>query len=191
MNRRKALFGLAGLGGVAVAAYAGMTWKLWNKKPDLFFLENSKDLIHSLVETIIPKTDTPGAGELNIHEFVIRMVKECSEVKAQNKFLLGLTEVESYCNSEFDKSFSLCTQSEKIQTMRYMEDRDKLLPGIAGKAQHKFLGRSFFATLKEYTTLGYFTSQPGSSEALRYVPIPGRYIACEKISPSEKAWATN
>jgi hypothetical protein len=40
------------------------------------------------------------------------------------------------------------------------------------------------------TLLGFFTSKPGATEALRYVPVPGKYEGCIPYSKGEKAWAT-
>lgn len=191
MNRRKALLGLIGLSGLTAAVYSGFTWRALNKKPDLAFLDLSKPLMKSLVEAIFPNMGTPGAGELDVHEFVIMMVKEASGVKAQNKFVTGLTKLQEYTQSQFGRPFTTCSKAEQVQTLRHLEEDAKLLPGIVGKAQNKFLGKSFFATLKEYTAIGYFSSLPGSTQVLRYNPIPGHYASCEKITQDEKAWATN
>lgn len=47
----------------------------------------------------------------------------------------------------------------------------------------------FFNLLKELTLFGYFTSEAGSTKALDYVPIPGRYDACIDLKPDQKAYA--
>ena len=36
----------------------------------------------------------------------------------------------------------------------------------------------YFAMMKQLTLLGYFTSEPGATKALRYLPVPGRYEGC-------------
>ena len=48
----------------------------------------------------------------------------------------------------------------------------------------------FFPMLKQLTLWGYFTSEPGATKALRYNPIPGKYIGCVPYEPGDKAWAT-
>jgi len=47
----------------------------------------------------------------------------------------------------------------------------------------------YFTMMKQLTLLGYFTSKPGATEALRYVPVPGRYEGCIPYTKGEKAWA--
>jgi len=47
----------------------------------------------------------------------------------------------------------------------------------------------WFRMVKELTMLGYFTSELGMAQALRYVESPGRYDPCAPYKAGEKAWA--
>jgi len=47
----------------------------------------------------------------------------------------------------------------------------------------------YFTLMKQLTLLGYFTSEPGATKALRYVPVPGRFEACIPYKKGDKAWA--
>jgi len=38
--------------------------------------------------------------------------------------------------------------------------------------------------------LGYFTSEAGCTKALRYIPVPGKYVGCISYRKGDKAWAT-
>ncbi|GAB3985393.1 gluconate 2-dehydrogenase subunit 3 family protein [Spirosoma daeguense] len=48
----------------------------------------------------------------------------------------------------------------------------------------------FFKLVKELTILGYFSSEIGCTQALKYVKIPGRYEGVVKLKDGQKAWAT-
>lgn len=48
----------------------------------------------------------------------------------------------------------------------------------------------YFAMMKQLTLWGYFTSEPGATKALRYVPVPGRFEGCIPYKKGDKAWAT-
>lgn len=50
-------------------------------------------------------------------------------------------------------------------------------------------GIPFFKMMKELTLLGYFTSEPGATKALAYVPVPGKFEGCVPLKPGQKAWA--
>jgi hypothetical protein len=43
--------------------------------------------------------------------------------------------------------------------------------------------------IKELSLLGYFTSELGATEALRYNPIPGRYEGDIPYKKGDRVWA--
>jgi hypothetical protein len=47
----------------------------------------------------------------------------------------------------------------------------------------------YFRMMKELALLGYFTSEIGYTQAMRYVESPGRFDPCVPYTPGEKAWA--
>jgi Gluconate 2-dehydrogenase subunit 3 len=47
----------------------------------------------------------------------------------------------------------------------------------------------YFRMVKELALLGYFTSEIGYKQALRYVETPGRYEPCVPYTPGDEAWA--
>ena len=48
----------------------------------------------------------------------------------------------------------------------------------------------YFTLMKQLTLLGYFTSEIGATQALRYVAVPGKYEGCIPYKKGDKAWAT-
>ena len=48
----------------------------------------------------------------------------------------------------------------------------------------------YFSMMKQLTLMGYFTSKPGATQALRYVAVPGKYEGCIPYKKGDKAWAT-
>ena len=191
MKRRQAISRILLISGGAIAGYSGYKWWDWNKGPDFIYLDANKTLIASLANTIIPKTDIPGAQDARVSEFIILMVKDCTEIKSQNKFIDGLKELQRFCHSNFSHDFSECNQDEKNKTLIHFEERGKSYGGIMGKVENKFFGRSFFATLKNLTAEGYCSSEIGANQGLAYSFIPGKFIGCMPLQPVQKSWATH
>jgi hypothetical protein len=177
--------------GGAVTGYAGYKLYDWNKTPDIAYLEQKRNLIGALADHIIPATDSPGARESGAPDFIISMVKDCTERKTQNKFIDGLKMLESYCRSSFGRPFPQCDQEQQAQTLRHFEERGKPYNGIVGKVEDKFFGKSFFSTLKNYTAMGYCTSELGATKGLSYLFIPGKFVGCMPLQPGQKSWATS
>jgi hypothetical protein len=191
MNRRKAIGNIILLTGGATIAVSSYKGYQWFKKPDLDFINKQKLLIEALAETIIPKTDTPGAKEAGVGEIIITLLNDCTPRPSQNRFIEGLKELINHTSSQFNKSYLDCTSEEQSIVLRHFQKSGKPFKGIIGKAQNKFLGKSFYATLSEYTTYGYCTSELGASQGLSYVLIPGRYNGCIPLEKNQKTWATS
>ncbi len=47
----------------------------------------------------------------------------------------------------------------------------------------------YFRMMKELALLGYFTSEIGYTQAMRYIETPGRYEPCVAYAAGERAWA--
>jgi hypothetical protein len=190
MNRKKAILSIVVAGGGIVAAWSGYKWVRMNRVPDLAYLDNHKTMIADLAETIIPRTDTPGAKDALVHESIIDMIKTGSDRKTQNSFLDGLKDVEEYTGDHYSKSFSHLSTADQQNVLKHFQMKGKNFSGLAGKVKNKVLGKSFFTILKEYTTIAYCTSKPGATQGLAYEFIPGRYLPCTPLAANQKAWAT-
>ncbi len=190
MERRKAIGNILLLAGgvtVSVTSYKGYQWF---KKPDLDFILAQKQLIEALTEIIIPKTDTPGAKEAGVADTLLLLLKDCTPRPTQNRFIEGVKELMNYSSSEYKKRFLDCTLEEQSTILRHFQNKGKPLKGLMGKVQNKFLGKSFYATLAEYTTYCYCTSELGATQGLSYVLVPGRYNGCITLDKNQRTWAT-
>ncbi|HEV8381332.1 MAG TPA: gluconate 2-dehydrogenase subunit 3 family protein [Gemmatimonadales bacterium] len=47
----------------------------------------------------------------------------------------------------------------------------------------------YFRLMKQLTLLGYFTSEIGCTQAMRYRETPGRFDPCVPYRPGETTWA--
>ncbi|GAB3933741.1 gluconate 2-dehydrogenase subunit 3 family protein [Larkinella terrae] len=189
MKRRRALWGIA-LVGSSVAAFGGFKWFSWRKEPDIAFLNEQKALLDALAETILPKTDTPGAIEAGVPDFIRKMIIENTPVVSQNRFINGLKDVESYSRDTLGKPYAQCSKEQQNEVMRHFEEQGKPLSGLPGKVERKLVGSSFFTILKEYTCIGYCTSEMGMTRGLAYELVPGRFAGCIPLAPGQKSWAT-
>lgn len=143
-------------------------------------------LLDEIAETILPKTNTPGAKDAEVGKFMKLMVTDCYEEKDQKTFVEGLGKLDEACNKMHSTSFIKATPQQ----------RNDLLVSIDKEAkqynQKKKEGdpNHYFTMMKQLTLLGFFTSKPGATQALRYIAVPGRYDGCVPYTKGEKAWAT-
>jgi hypothetical protein len=183
MKRRKALKLTAAIcgGTIAGSGYFLSGCKNNETTKGLFSAEDIA-LMDDIGETILPATaDSPGAKAARIGDFMKTIVTDCYSEKEQQAFLQGLGEIKRLADEVYQHPFRELTPSEKKDLLSGL-DRDA--PDIEGEEIPHY-----FSMMKQLTIWGYFTSEPGATRALRYNPVPGRYLACIPYKVGDKAWA--
>ncbi|KEQ28841.1 gluconate 2-dehydrogenase subunit 3 family protein [Pedobacter antarcticus] len=189
MNRRTSLKYLlgAGLSGSAiVAVYKFTGWE----SPDIEYLAGKQPTIAELAEMIIPRTDTPGAKDARVDQFIIRMITEGSDKKTQRNFIKGLKQLEQYALNYYENEFINCSYKSRYQILSYYEKSSGYSSAILNKISNRLLGKPFFIKLKELTVEGYCTSEVGAMQGLAFDYVPGDYLACTPLQLNQKSWAT-
>ena len=179
---------MAGAGGIL--ALGGYKWYDIARTPDIHWLEQQKSLLGSLADTIIPPGDSPGASAAGAQDFMITLLKDCTDRHTLNNFIDGLHSLEAHCQSSYNKSYLQCSEPDRIATLTLFANRAPAGSGIWSKVESRYLGKPFFTTLKEYTVLAYCTSEQGATHGLHYLPVPGAYHGCLPWHPGQPAWAT-
>ncbi|NQY67151.1 MAG: gluconate 2-dehydrogenase subunit 3 family protein, partial [Flavobacteriales bacterium] len=77
MKRRSAIFIiLMGSLSAGILTYTGINFHKLNRKNNLLKLSNYEKMLAELVNLILPRTNTPGAEDAQVHLFIILMVEE-------------------------------------------------------------------------------------------------------------------
>ncbi|WP_343562017.1 gluconate 2-dehydrogenase subunit 3 family protein [Sphingobacterium sp.] len=113
-----------------------------------------------LVDVLIPKSDTPGGKELNLHLFVIKMVDDCESPENQEKFVSGFNKLRKQLNLTNGK------------------ETEKTLANLADKTDEK----TFFEIFKSRAIQGYLNSEYVMKNKVIYQLIPGPYNGAVKIN---------
>ena len=85
---------------------------------------SQENLLSEIVETIIPKTDTLGAKDLNVHQFTIKMVADCYDKKSQETFSKGFDLVDAAAKRGFSKTFIECDGKQKLEVLNKMSNSE-------------------------------------------------------------------
>jgi hypothetical protein len=139
-----------------------------------------------IAETILPKTDTPGAKDAKVGEFMARIVKDCYTDKDQKVFLDGMQALNDASQKKNGKSFMDSTPEQQHDLLVDLDKEQKAYQDKKGKDDPSH----YFRMMKELTLWGYFTSEQGATKALRYVAVPGKWEGCIDYKKGDKAWAT-
>jgi len=104
------------------------------------------ECLKALAETIIPRTDTPGAIDAGVPTQIDRRL--ASNPQLAETFRSGLAALDADARSRFGAAFAALTAQQKI---------DLLTPRVEDP---------FFRTVKDMTVDAYYTSREGLSEEL-------------------------
>jgi gluconate 2-dehydrogenase gamma chain len=193
IDRREALRKTALLMGAAVSASA-LTGILQGCKatPELtykpqFFTEDQARIVTEVAEIIIPKTDTPGAKDAGVPGFIDLMLKDCYKKEDQDRFIAGLTAFDEEAKKAYGDSFIYCKPEQQVELVTKTHSA-----ALAEAKANKEAKRPFILMAKELTLLGFFTSEPGATQVLQYVAVPGSYKGCIPLAEAGngKTWAT-
>jgi gluconate 2-dehydrogenase gamma chain len=193
MDRREALRRTALLMGGAVSAPAIMgILKGCTAKPTIdwkpeFLSSDQGVLVSQVSEIIIPKTDTPGAKEVGVPRFIDSILKDCAAKDDQDYFLNGLKEFDEAAKKEYGDPFTALDAADQSAFVKKIHDA-----AIEADKKEPSEKRPFILTMKEYTMLGFFTSEVGATQVLQYEAVPGSYKGCIPVSEAGngKTWAT-
>jgi hypothetical protein len=154
-------------------------------------------LLDEIAETILPATNTPGAKAAKTGAFMALMVTDSYSPAAQQIFREGMRKVDDATRKAHGVSFREATAPERTAVLtaldreqqRVMDARESASKRHAPAASSVHPPAHYFRMMKELALLGYFTSEVGCTQALRYVETPGRFDPCLPYTAGQPAWA--
>jgi hypothetical protein len=216
LNRREAirrvsalLGGAAFVGGTGLLAAYEKASLPAEGAPGAFTAENIA-FLDEIAETILPATKTPGAKAAKTGAFMALMVTDSYNPAEQKIFHEGMRKVDDAARKAHQVSFMDATPPQRIAVLtaldheqkRVMDEREAaerrnkgLAPLAGGSASSETGGpvqpAHYFRMMKQLTLLGYFTSEIGCTQAMRFVETPGRFDPCIPYTPGGPAWASH
>lgn len=161
MNRRQVIQSMALLTGHAMfpsvlsSFLTGCSNKDMSGYRPAFFSDEEYKTITEIIDIIIPATTTKSASQVNTQVFLDQVFSQCLTKEEQTPLKEGLQKLTQDFANARDKQ-------------QYIIDVDK-------KAFDKNESLAYFKMLKQYTMIGFFTSQEGETKASNYVKIPEAY----------------
>jgi gluconate 2-dehydrogenase gamma chain len=154
----------------------------------------------AMSEMIIPATDTPGAKDARVNEFIDLILTDWCRPEDAQRFLAGLAETDARARKEFGKDFVACSPQaqtalltaldEELTQLREEAGHQRPHASAAKQEEDTPVTRSFFHMLKQLTLVGYYTSEVGWTKELGRAPVHmGPYRPCVPLQEAEQAAA--
>lgn len=210
MDRRELLKMIAAVTG---GAFIGAEFFLSGCKnpdagPGLEFSDNDITLLDEVGETILPKTTTPGAKEAKIGAYMKIWVNDCYTADDQKTFHEGIKKLNEACEEMCGKNFMNATpeqrkallikldeeaknyarEKEYFDAEQIKKEKEEHEKGNTGFQREK-RSSHYFSMMKQMTIAGFYTSEEGRKGALRYTPVPGKFIPDLDYKTGDKIFA--
>ncbi|NQZ43075.1 MAG: gluconate 2-dehydrogenase subunit 3 family protein [Flavobacteriaceae bacterium] len=215
MERRTALKNMGMVFGYAVATptVLGIVQSCKGKEvvdwTPSFFSKEQGAVLHSLLDILLPKTDTPSATEVNVHLFIDQFANEVLPVEQGEMMKMMFEKFGNALLANAGKESLSDLDEEEISPVfaKYLTKRTQEQEEAHEEAMNQFVEATmagetatlddevacylFANNLRDITIWGYRSSEYVGEEVLAYLPIPGEYVACGDVNEltGGKAWS--
>lgn len=210
MNRRELLKMIAAATGAAVIGgeFLLSGCKSETTATTLEFTDDNIAFLDEVAETILPQTSTAGAKAAGVGRFMTVMVNDCYTKDDQEIFHKGLTVLNDACDKMHGHGFMKATPEQRKEllisvdkeTKEYVKKKanaDNAQKEKQKQGQEKnttdfktqAIPNHYFQQLKQLAIFGYFTSEKGRKEGLRYTPVPGKFVGVIDYKKGDKQFA--
>jgi hypothetical protein len=210
MNRRELLKMIAAATGSAMIGgeFLLSGCKSEPKTAPLAFTDENIAFLDEVAETILPQTNTAGAKAAGVGRFMTVMVNDCYTKDDQEIFHKGLTTLDDECNKMHGHGFMKATPEQRKQLLISIDKETKAYVKKQAEDENvqkqkekqgqekstddfkrQTMPNHYFQQLKQLAIFGYFTSEKGRTEGLRYTPVPGKLQGVIDYKKGDKAFA--
>lgn len=139
-----------------------------------------------VAETIIPKTNTPGAKEAAVGQFMATYSTGCYNEIQRKTLKEGIDKLNEASEKMNSSSFMNASVTQKKDLLTAIDKEAKEYNKQESGAERP---PHYFTLMKQLVLFGFFTSKPGVTQVLRYMPVPGKYEGCIDYKEGETSWA--
>lgn len=201
MDRRKALRNI-GLSAGFMAASPGLlsllqscttdqaAWKPVNLKKD------HGPVLRSIVDVILPKSDTPSATEVNVPEFIDKYIGSAMSEDDQKVLLWKLDNLVANLKEEFGSVSDITAENYEAFLNTHLREAYKKGGDLTAKAnsyseavvkgeeisgEAEAINYDTLRIIREMAVFAYKNSEMVGEQVLIYDPVPGGYTGCGSL----------
>lgn len=132
------------------------------------------DTLRSVVDRILPRTDTPGALDVGVPEFIDVMYGEYMTPEEKERLKHGVVQTNGDSRVAYGARFADLDGGQQDAVLKELADSNP----------------SHMRQFRQLALTGYFTSETVMKDVLNYDFIPGMWQGCVDVSEvGNKVWA--
>ncbi|QPB83317.1 hypothetical protein CWC22_010070 [Pseudoalteromonas rubra] len=123
-------------------------------------------MLKRVCNTIIPATETAGAGDIGVHDFIDHHLYHCYDLNAHTRMRAILSVIETSSLRIYGQPFAQLNSEKQVIHLTRLE---------TAAEPFSEQQRTDFKQLKALVCFGYYTSETGASHELVYQAYPGGF----------------
>lgn len=141
-----------------------------------FFDASGMQLLTTLVDTILPATDSPSASQVGVQNTIDDMFAQAFTPDYQQSFNIQFKALQDYLNQQDFLNLDGSSQLAVLQKIDASSNNELVKQGLLD--------------IKQHTVAYYLSSEQIAENFLNYLPIPGEFKPCVPLKElGGKAWA--
>ena len=149
-----------------------------------FFTAEQREAVDALAETIIPETDTAGAIEADVTDFIELIVAEWYQAGERERFMRGLTHIDQHAEALYGVRFAYAGAARQTAILAGLEAEGRAL-----MERYEDAPTPFFHQFRSLVLYGYYTSEIGMRDELLFRRVPGSFDGCVDVTEVTRASA--
>jgi hypothetical protein len=130
-----------------------------------------QELVGRLVDAIIPRTETPGALDVRVPEFIDHVVTDWASEPERRALLDGLADIDARARAHGAATFAGLAAARQAGLLRSL-DAERAAPSGAGHA---------FGQVKSLAVYGYFTAETVQRDVLKTQMFFAAFDGCAPV----------
>mgnify|MGYP000190388511 CR=1 FL=1 len=156
----------------------------------LFFNKEEAKTISTLLDMILPRTDTPGALDVKADIFIDKVIAATYDEEGQKHIRSEIASFNAVCKENYHATFIELSEADRIKVLKQGEaSSGKFNPGVWAVSVGDQEPIGFYRSMKSMAIWAYFTSEEIGENVLSYDPLPGKFEACKPLSEIVNRWS--
>jgi hypothetical protein len=125
-----------------------------------YYTDDEFSTLTAILDTLLPKTTTPGALDTDVPMFIDKMTNEVMSIEDQKVYREGIADIDAQSKALFKKSFVDASQEQRTVLLSKLDkETPKFPPSMWGfPLSENPHAVPFFRKLKSLSLMAYFTS---------------------------------
>lgn len=155
-----------------------------------FFSDEEARSISSLIDTILPRTATPGALDVQADRFIDKVIAQTYSSEEQQHIRSEIAQFNEKCQQLVGSTFAEASEKERTSVLQAAEAEAGTFNGaVWGTTVGDQKPVGFYRSIKAMALGAYLSSEKIGESVLSYDPVPGDYQGCIPVSEVGNRWS--